>query len=317
MQRKKYIGLVPLQTVLVMLSVFYGVAALAVTIIDTDGQQVEFQEPFSRIISLYGAHTENLYALGLDREIIGVSTSDDFPEQVLVKKKFSYREDAEKFIGAKPDLVLTRPMISRGYAGLVDKLRRAGITVVSLQPNSIDEMYAYWQILGKLTGREAAALNMQRSFKRQVAEIDRQVAKVPLADRKKVYFESIHRKMKTFTPTSMAMFVLTTAGGINIAATDSIQVRNTNIAEYGKERILSHANDIDVFLAQVGKMNRVFREDIENEPGFAAIRAVQEGEIYLINEKLVSRPTLRMLEGIQLIQTILYPDIFADARTGR
>ena len=48
------------------------------TIIDDDGQTVSFSQPFSRIISLYGAHTENLFSLGLDEEIIGVSRSDDF-----------------------------------------------------------------------------------------------------------------------------------------------------------------------------------------------------------------------------------------------
>ncbi|MCD6388623.1 MAG: hypothetical protein J7L69_04355 [Desulfobulbaceae bacterium] len=50
-----------------------------------------------------------------------------------------------------------------------------------------------------------------------------------------------------------------------------------------------------------------FLEAIRLEPGFMAIKAVREGKIYLIDEALVSRPTLRLLEGIRQIFGILYP----------
>jgi iron complex transport system substrate-binding protein len=48
-------------------------------------------------------------------------------------------------------------------------------------------------------------------------------------------------------------------------------VRNTNIAAYGKERILSKASEIEVLLAQKGVMNRVTVELIKQEPGFQVI----------------------------------------------
>lgn len=112
--------------------------------------------------------------------------------------------------------------------------------------------------------------------------------------------------MKTFAPESMAMFVLESAGGINVAA-DAVQVRKSNIAEYGKERILSKAKKIDVFLAQEGRMNKVSTEMIKKEPGFQVIKAVQENQVFLVDEKLVSRPTLGMLEGIRKVFALLYP----------
>jgi iron complex transport system substrate-binding protein len=84
-------------------------------------------------------------------------------------------------------------------------------------------------------------------------------------------------------------------------------VRNTNIAYYGKERILSHGQRIDVYLAQSGVMNNPTVEAITSEPGFRTIKAVAEGEIYLIDEQIVSRPTMRLLDGIYHIGKILYP----------
>ena len=115
--------------------------------------------------------------------------------------------------------------------------------------------------------------------------------------------------MKTFAPGSMAIFALQTAGGINVAQ-DAEPVRRTNIAAYGKERIMSHADRIDVYLAQFGEMNRPTVDMIRNEPGFNAIKAVRNDEIYLIDEMIVSRPTLRLLDGIQEIGSTLYPDAF-------
>ena len=126
---------------------------------------------------------------------------------------------------------------------------------------------------------------------------------------KQVYFEAIHSKMKTFSPGSMAIFALETAGGINIAF-DAKPRRGTNIAVFGKEKLLTRGADIDVFLAQVGTMNRVSVETIKKESGFQVIKAVRNGEIYLIDEMIVSRPTLRLLYGIYEIGRVLYPEIY-------
>ena len=284
-------------------------SAQATTITDAAGRSIEVTKPFTRIISLYGAHTENLFSLGLDAEIIGVSKSEDYPPKALEKEVFDYRGDAEKFLAARPDLVLVRPMIERSKANLVQKLEQAGITVVSLQPANIDETFDYWRTLGKLTGREQAAENMVQHFNKEFAKIKKTATAIPTAARQRVYFESIHRKMKTFTPTGMAMFALTSAGGINIAL-DAKQVRSTNIAAYSKERILAKAGEIDVFLAQKGAMNKIDVDTIVNEPGFAAIKAVRENKVYLIDERLVSRPTMRWLEGIRQIGALIYPAYF-------
>jgi iron complex transport system substrate-binding protein len=148
---------------------------------------------------------------------------------------------------------------------------------------------------------------MVRRFQAAVKESAEKLNRIPLSKRKKVYFEAIHSKMKTFSQNSIAVFVLETAGGINIAG-DALQMRSTNIAAYGKERILAKAAEIDVFLAQHGPMNPVSADIIRSEPGFSAVKAVKEGNVYLIDEWIVSRPTLRLIEGIRQIHRILYPE---------
>jgi len=275
-------------------------------VIDQKGRQIRIEKPFKRIISLYGAHTENLFYLGLDSEIIGVTRSDTFPEKALNKSVFSQRDDPEKFLAENPDLILIRPMLDRGYAKLFSRLEQSGITVVSIQPKHVDDMYLYWKILGALTGRTSEADSMVDTFKETAGGILSQTQQ--LEPKVQVYFEAIHKKMKTFTRGAMADYVLVTAGGINVAS-DGTPSRGTNIAIYGKERILSKADQIDVFLAQKGAMNHVTPDLIRNEPGFQIIKAVREDRIYIVDEKIVSRPTMRLLLGISEIGGILYPEL--------
>ena len=115
--------------------------------------------------------------------------------------------------------------------------------------------------------------------------------------------------MKTFSPTAMPMFALKTAGGLNIA-TDAVVVRGNNIAAYGKERILAKSLEIDVYLAQKGVMNNPTVSLIRDEPGFHIIKAVKQNRIHLIDEMTVSRPTLRLIDGIGNIGAVLYPHLF-------
>lgn len=281
----------------------------AAVITDAAGRSISFEQPFQRVISLYGAHTENLFKMGAEDVLIGVGRNDVYPPRASSQPGFSYHDGPERFLAAVPDLVLIRPMIDRGYAPLIQRLEQSGIVVVSLQPGTIEEMMAYWRILGLLTGRPARAEAMITAFQQAVEDF--QALSASVRHRKRVYFEAIHKRMKTFTPGSMPIFAMETAGGVNVAA-DAARVRTTNIAYYGKERILSRAAEIDVYLAQQGVMNQPTTALIRNEPGFDVIKAVKDGQIFIIDETIVARPTWRLLYGINTIGNMLYPEHFRD-----
>lgn len=281
---------------------------------DSDGNDILVKAPFTRIISLYPAHTENLISLGAGARLAGVSRSSRPVRGVPAGcRTVSYQDDLERLLVLKPDLVIIRPMISRAHPNLIKGLEKSGVTVISLQPISPRGLYTYWRNLGILAGRNREAEEMIRKFKAGLSKMKQRVNLIPEGMRRKVYFEAIHRRMKTFAPGSLPIFVLEAAGGINIAS-DAARLRNTNIAAYGKEKILSKAEDIDCFLAQVGRMNPVTRDEIIREPGFQVIKAVKTGRVYLVDETLVSRPTPRLLEGIKTIHRLLYPGRDAGGR---
>lgn len=290
---------------LLLVLILETTATAGYELIDHDGVRHRLDRPFSRIISLYPAHTENLVEIGASDALLGISTSDTYPESILDKPRFSYHDTAEKLIAAAPDCILIRPMIRHSAANLVHQLERYGITVISLQPATPAELYDYWRILGRISGRSDGAARMISAFQDELEQLQGRVAAIPEEARPRVYFESIHRRMRTFSPESIAVFCLTAAGGVNVAD-DAVPRRGTNIADYSKERILAKAEMIDVFLAQSGRMNRITIEEIRNEPGFGAIKAVREGRIHLIDETLVARPTIRLLQGIRQINRLLY-----------
>ncbi|MCD6420536.1 MAG: ABC transporter substrate-binding protein [Synergistetes bacterium] len=273
---------------------------------------VAYAGQYNRIISLYAAHTENLFSLGLNKQIIGVSTSEAFPPQALRKPVFSYREDPEKIISAGPDLVLIRPFIQRRHPSFVKKLKDAGINLVSLQPNTFSQMFSYWLELGRLTGRVEQAKAMIKRFKTGAKKIRGIVSKIPKSERKRVFFESIHRGPKTVAPMSIAHTALEIAGGIDVATDAVVAKKGSNIAYYSKEKLLSHADEIDVYIAQRGAMNHVKLRKIYEESGYGAIKAVREHQVYIIDEKIVSRPTMRLLYGIEELGRIMYPRYFND-----
>ncbi|MCT4662042.1 MAG: ABC transporter substrate-binding protein [Tissierellales bacterium] len=274
--------------------------------VDNMGVTIKLEKPAEKIISLYSVHTENLFALGLDDEIIGVSTSDKYPEDVNEKTKYTYKDDPEVIIAAQPDLVLVRDMIANKYPEYIQSLRDAGITVATLYVKTYDEFDEYMKTLGLLSGKEKEAEELLKEFH---GEIDTIKAKVADQTPRKAYFESIGKKFKTATPESFAGTALQILNLENIAADVEHDGKST-VETYGEEQLLARANEIEIYIAQQGVMNRgITLEQIEARPGYDQIKAVKEGKVFLIDEKLISGATMRYIDGLKQLVSELYPNL--------
>ena len=298
----------PILLLVLVLCLFATTAAAAAS----DRATLPLPGPFKRIVSLWPAHTANLVELGLDREILAVSADDPLAGK---RPRIACDGDPARVIALKPDLVLIRPQISRDCPALVRALEQRNIRVLSLQPAKASQLFAYWEALGKLTGREREARTMIETFSRKLATITADVRQIPKEKRKRVYFEAAHRPLHTFAPASLAMFVLESAGGVNVAA-DAERLRETPLAAYGRERLLAKADQIDLYLAQSGRTNPVSVDDILREPGFKAIPAVRKRQIFLVDEELIAQPTMGLIQTIGFVKSLLYPDYDQNGITG-
>ena len=266
---------------------------------DDTGKLVKLAKPAKKIISLYSAHTENLFSLGLDKEIIGVSTSENYPPAALQKTKFDYRADPEQVIAQEPDVVLIRPFVKRGYPDFVKALENAGIQVVSLYPEKYTDFPDYIKKLGLLTGKSAKAEELLTSFEQQLTKL----AQANTQKQAKVFFESTSNQ-RTTTPDSIPAGLITKLGYQPVFIGKPVVDKGTSIASFDLEELMLKADKIDIYIAQKGIMNaKVSKEVITARPGYENIKAVRTGKVLIIDEKLISSPTFRLLLGAeQLLQ---------------
>src|SRR5512133_1886724 len=114
--------------------VLLAAPAVSRPLVDDDGRVVQTDKPFTRIISLYAAHTRNLTDLGAGERIIAVDRNE---KELPDLPRLSFGDDLERLLALKPDLVLIRPMLSHAHPETVERLMKSGIAVVSLQPKSV------------------------------------------------------------------------------------------------------------------------------------------------------------------------------------
>ena len=255
-----------------------------------------------RIISLYAAHTEVLLRLGARESIIGVSQQESYngPEaEGWHPETFSFRDDVEKFLAAKPDIVLARPQHVAGGKHMAEALERAGIRVLAIQVVDASELYGYWRTLAAMVGKEDEAEAMITDFDREIARY--RAASSRRKDQPGVFVESIHREVKTFTPESIPVWLVGLAGGRNIAADARAATPGVIIADYGPERLLAKAGEIELFLSQQGAMNRTPLEAIMKRDIYQPLAAFKTGKVFKMPEAILARPTPSLLEGLAMI----------------
>ena len=283
----------------------------AIQFTDDDGRRVALDAPCKKIISLYSAHTENLFTLGAGDSLIGVSDTSIYPPETQKIHVYDYEDDPETIIAADPDLVLIRPFITRKVPGFVKAIEAAGIPVVSLYPEKFDQFDAYINKLALLTGTEKTAEKQLALFHKNIDAITQLTGKA--TKKQKIFFESTEVNLRTITDDSMAANAINFAGGINIAAGAKPVEEGSSIASFGEERLLSLADQIDVYVSQRGAMNAGGNlHSILIRPGFDTIKAVKDGRVYVINEKIISSPTFRFYKGVRELARYLYPDVMDD-----
>ncbi len=107
-------------------------AAAATAVRDATGRTVEIRDN-SRIVSIGGAVTEILYALGADKQIVGVDTTSLFPLRAMKEKPnvgYMRQLSPEGVLGLKPTLILA--VEGAGPKEVVSILRSAGIPMVQV-----------------------------------------------------------------------------------------------------------------------------------------------------------------------------------------
>ncbi len=132
-----------------------------------------------RIVSVGGAVTEIVYALGMSHRVIAVDSTSRYPEEARTKPDVGYmrRLAAEPILAMEPSLVLA--VADAGPPAVLDQLREAGLRV-ELVPDHpspqgvLDKVDRVAGVLGRAARGRALAAGLKARFealKRAVASL--------------------------------------------------------------------------------------------------------------------------------------------------
>jgi len=141
--------------------------ALLVPVSPVQGQPADT----SRIVTLGGAVTEIVYALGAGEQVVGVDASSVYPEAATEKPSVGYfrRLPAEGVLSLDPSLILA--LEGTGPPSVLDQLRSAGVrTELIADESSVEGAKEKIRQIAGLIGREARADTLIRQMEADLAE---------------------------------------------------------------------------------------------------------------------------------------------------
>jgi iron complex transport system substrate-binding protein len=264
----------------------------------SDGRSVTLARAPERIVSLSPGNTEILFAIDAGSAVVGVDRFSDFPEQVKALPRIDYSNpNVEALAALRPDLVLA----SGRQRMLVPTFEQAGFKVVPLEePSTVAGVLERIRLMGRMVDRIGPAEELAGRMQERVTAVTERVKGVSGGPR--VYHE-IDPKLFSAAPSSFVGDIYTLLKAQNIAAGAS-----SPFPQLTAEAIIQA--DPEVIVLGDGLFPGGTPEEVKRRPGWSVISAVRTNRVYPVDDNTVSRPSPRVVEGLEQIAKLLYPDLF-------
>ncbi|TYR80887.1 ABC transporter substrate-binding protein [Priestia megaterium] len=276
-------------------------AEQSVTLKDARNKEITLEKQPKRIVSLMPSNTEIVYELGLEKELVGVTSNDDYPASVEEKEQVGdMNVNAEKVIALNPDLVLAHGS-SMGLSDEAFKqIENAGIALfVVKDATDFNTAYESIESIGKLTGKTEEAKKTVSDMKEKVAAIEEKAKTIKNEDRKKVWIEvSPAPEIYTTGKGTFMDEMLSMIGAENVAGNEEGWVK------LSEEKVVELNPDTIVTTYQ-GDTN-----EIVNRPAWSDITAVKEKQIAHLDPNKTNRPGPRIVEGLEELAKAVYPEVY-------
>lgn len=253
----------------------------------------------NRIISLTPATTEILFALGLDDEIIAVSSYCTWPLRAREKTRIGSfsNPNIEKIITLKPDLVLVTGMEQEHLAPILSSL---GIKYISVDPKNIDELMDSIKKIGAITGKSDEAQIVNKKIKDALTEIERSISRIGVSQRPKIYMEIWYDPIMSPGRGSFVDDMIRRSGGINITS----DLRRSYSRIDPEEIIFRNPDKI---ILTYMKSDAWVNENFSKRTGWKGMKAVRDGNIYAgIDPDIILRPGPRVAQGLMELHERFY-----------
>jgi iron complex transport system substrate-binding protein len=288
-----------------------------------------------RIVSLLPSATEILFALGLDREIVGVSHECDFPPRARAKSvvihsrlphdasaaeidrlvseyvhrgESLYAVDAEVLESLTPDLIVTQDLC-HVCAASPDDLATALARferrpeVLCLNPQDLGDVWRDILWVGEESCRGPQAEALVKQIGARLGALEKQVATA--ADRPRVAF--LEWLQPFYVGGHWVPEMIHVAGGVDVLGkvrTPSFRVHLQDIIEAEPEILL---------IAPCGYSAQQARDEyrsLDLPEQWNAMPAVRNGRVYALEaNSYFSRPGPRLVTGIEGLAKLLHPAV--------
>jgi iron complex transport system substrate-binding protein len=297
-----------------------------------------------KIVSLLPSATEIVYELGLGDSLQGVTYECDHPAEARTKPVVSDtvlpqdrplapaevdRRVREFMDGGQPIYVLDRDLIQRIQPDLIlaqdlcrvcavpsglvaDALEELGCRsqVISLDPNSIDDILEGIRVVGRATGTDQRADEVAEALRARVNAVRRRAAGLP-----SIRTLVLEWSDPPFAGGHWVPGMIHAAGGISLLCDPgkpSPRVTWEQIAEAAPEVIV--CSPCGYYLAEAEEEAAA----LYDLPAFAETPAAHGGDVFAVDAtSYFSRPGPRIVDGLEILAWAVHPEAFPEPSADR
>jgi iron complex transport system substrate-binding protein len=279
---------------------------------DDHGYVTSLTDYPDRIISLAPSNTEILFELGLGDKVVAVTDYCDYPynfsEWITTGNMTSIgafeNPNMEVIATLDPDLIFATGGVQEEA---VASLRELGNKVLVLDPATVDDVLQDIILVGKATDRNQEAQSIVDDLRSRIDAVVNKVAAV--ASKPKVYYEIWYDPTSLWVAGSEAWQneLIEKAGGINIFADQQLDYFQSSA-----EAVIERNPDL-ILLPGGHGFGPPFWESfdaVKARPGWDSITAVQNNELYKIDQNLIARAGTRVADAIEILAEFFHPQLF-------
>jgi iron complex transport system substrate-binding protein len=286
-----------------LLLLIQSTQAYPITVTDSLGNEITIEKAPERIISLIPSNTEILFAVGAGDKVVGVTDHCDFPAEARnISAVGGYAGfNTEKILELEPDLVL-------GEAGndkdTLDNLRKHGLTVVTLESKTVEDILDNILLVGSITGNENKSMEIVDGMREAVGLIKEQAGSMTDSERPRVLYLVSLEPMYVAGANSFPDSLITIAGGKNI-----VEAENWPILSL--EEVVDKDPDI-IICSGMGGFGDIIKGQVVANKLMSETNAMKNDKVIVISDSnLIERPGPRIVDGLAELH-----GYFSDFSTG-
>jgi len=271
------------------------------TIVDDYGRTVTLDGIPQRIVSIAPSPTEILFAVGAGPQVVGVDNYSDYPAEAAgLPKVGAFPPSNEAIVALQPDLIVGGDLVPLAQ---LEQLANQGIPYVLFADRSLEDVIKTIRLAGVITGHVSEADEVAGELEDRIDVVETKIQDSGLP-KPKVYVEyDDFMGFWTYGPGSFGDDLIISAGGVNIA-------HNTSSEYPTVESEYVIAQDPDIIIYTTGPWSTLTEDTYINRPGWSTIDAVENGDIYGVDANLISRYGPRVIDCLELLAQIFYPEVF-------